>query len=86
MAAAAATANGTILAANPRSVKSSKVQHSKEKRSSNGYVPKFKKKCQTPISHGRKKLVEYIVEYIIESGRRERRERAETYNRLHCIE
>jgi hypothetical protein len=30
--------------------------------------------------------VEYIVEYIIESGRRERRERAETYNRLHCIE
>jgi hypothetical protein len=31
-------------------------------------------------------IVEYIVEYIIESGRRERRERAETYNRLHCIE
>jgi hypothetical protein len=31
-------------------------------------------------------LVEYIVEYIIESRRRERRERAETYNRLHCIE
>jgi hypothetical protein len=26
------------------------------------------------------------VEYIIESGRRERRERVETYNRLHCIE
>jgi hypothetical protein len=33
-----------------------------------------------------KTCVEYIVEYIIESGRRERRERAETYNRLHCIE
>jgi hypothetical protein len=30
--------------------------------------------------------VEYIVKYIIESGRRERRKRAETYNRLHCIE
>jgi hypothetical protein len=31
-------------------------------------------------------IVEYIVEYIIESGRRERRERAKTYNGLHCIE
>jgi hypothetical protein len=31
-------------------------------------------------------IVEYIVEYIIESGKRERRERAETYNKLHCIE
>ena len=31
--------------------------------------------------------VKYIVEYIMESGRkRERRERAETYNGLHCIE
>lgn len=55
MAAAAAAANGTILAANPPSMKS-KVQH-KDKRSSNGYVPKFKKKCQiTTPSHGRKKL------------------------------
>jgi hypothetical protein len=55
MAAAAAAANGTILAANPPSMKS-KVQH-KDKRSSNGsYVPKFKKKCQiTTPSHGRKK-------------------------------
>ena len=31
--------------------------------------------------------VKYIVEYIMESRRkRERRERAETYNGLHCIE
>jgi hypothetical protein len=29
--------------------------------------------------------IKYIVEYIIESGRREKRERAEAYNRLHCI-
>ncbi len=56
MAAAAAAANGTILAAaNPPSMKS-KVQH-KDKKSSNGYVPKFKKKCKpnTP-TRGRKKL------------------------------
>lgn len=56
-----AAANGTIVAANPPSMKSKlKVQH-KEKRSCNGYVPKFKKKCggqimTTPISRGRKKL------------------------------
>ena len=57
MAAAAAAANGTILAAaNPPSMKS-KVQH-KDKKSSNGYVPKFKKKCKpnTVPTRGRKKL------------------------------
>jgi ribosomal protein S7 len=32
------------------------------------------------------KIVKYIVEYIMESGRRERGERAKAYNRLHCIE
>lgn len=52
MAAAAAAANGTILAANPPSMKSSKVQH-KDKRASKSYVPKFKK---NPPDHGRKKV------------------------------
>jgi hypothetical protein len=32
------------------------------------------------------KSVKYIVEYIVESGRRERRERAEENNGLQCIE
>ncbi|KAG6662048.1 GATA transcription factor 21 [Carya illinoinensis] len=65
--AIAAAANGTILEAKPPSMKSAasaNVQH-KDKRSSNGYVPKFKK-CKlsttTPTTttqshhHGRKKL------------------------------
>lgn len=55
MAAAAAAANGTILAANPTSMKS-KIQR-EDKRSRDDYVPKFKKKCKiTTPSHGRKKL------------------------------
>ncbi|KAF5481854.1 hypothetical protein F2P56_002473 [Juglans regia] len=70
--AIAAAANGTILVEKPPSMKSAasaKVQH-KDKRSSNCYVPKFKKKCKlsttattttstttTPSHHhGRKKL------------------------------